>query len=270
MIKLIRNLIFLAAAFYLGFLAYGTYYQRDMLYFPNSTYQTPEEAGAHSSLHEMEVTTEDNLKIKGWYAPATTKPATIVFFHGNADHLSNLIHLAGPYIDDGYGFLIAEYRGYSRMTGKPTENGLYADARAYVHGLFDKGVDVDHLIVMGHSLGAAVATQVAREFHPAGLVLLAPFTSAPNMAEERYPYFPVHLLMFDQFANDEKLSVMSTPLMIIHGSDDHVVPLAHGKELFEMAQEPKRLRVLEGHDHGDLFYDSYLYITNFADEYVKK
>jgi fermentation-respiration switch protein FrsA (DUF1100 family) len=98
------------------------------LYFPNHTYVSPSQAHPHKNFEELAVTTEDGLNLKGWYAPAKSKRFTLVFFHGNGDNLGSAAKVAGPYIDAGYGFLLAEYRGYSGLPGLPTEKGLYADA----------------------------------------------------------------------------------------------------------------------------------------------
>lgn len=269
-IRFLRSLIFIAGAGYVACMAVLTYSQRDFIYHPAGTYMTPEEAGAPSSFKELVVTTEDGLELKGWYSPATTKAATIIFFHGNADYLSNMLPMAQRYVDAGYGFVIAEYRGYSGLPGKPTENNLYADGRAYVHKAFDSDIDIGKIVLMGHSLGAGVATQMAHEFHPAALVLLAPFKSITSLAEKEYPYFPVSFMLLDHFANDEKIADIRTPLLIEHGTADKVVPTSHGQRLFDLAQEPKYIHILEGWDHSDLFDMAFENIELFIDNLVKR
>jgi len=257
MLGYIKNVILIAAALYIGVLAFLTYYQRSMLYLPQAGgYKTPLEAGVKLPFEELEVKTEDNLFLKGWYAAPTRKSLTIVFFHGNADNLQGVANIAVPYIEKGYGFLAVEYRGYSGLHGSPDENGLYADGRAYVAKLVDMGTGVDSIVMMGHSLGTGVATQIAREFHAGGLVLLSPFRSVPKMAAKLYPYFPAQYLVFDEFANDEKLPDMQVPLLIVHGEDDTNIPFIQGQQLFEMAQEPKQFEPLSRRGHNDLFEDA--------------
>ena len=136
----------LVAAFY--------FTQRSLLYFPTRVYLSPTQAGADQTFRELPVTTSDGLKLKAWYAPATTKNFTIVFFHGNGDSLSGAAQIAEPYIEAGYGFLAVEYRGYSSLPGKPTEADLYNDGRACIHELIATGVDPKHIILFGHSLGS--------------------------------------------------------------------------------------------------------------------
>src|ERR1700722_5587571 len=140
------------AAIYLVALA-GIYcFQRSLMYFPPShVYVTPQEAHADPALRELTVRTEDGLDLKGWYGPATSKPLTLVFFHGNGDSLRTAAPIAAPYLAAGYGFLLVEYRGYSGLPGHPTETGLYADARAYLKSLIASGVKEDDIVLFGHS-----------------------------------------------------------------------------------------------------------------------
>jgi pimeloyl-ACP methyl ester carboxylesterase len=131
-----------------------------------------------------------------------------VFFHGNGDRLASVAGNSAPYIGAGYGFLLVEYRGYSGMPGSPTEQGLYADARANIRKLMEAGVNEDDIILFGHSLGTGVATQMATEFHVRGLILLAPYLSIPNMAQIRFPLFPAEYITKDRFENFKKISTL--------------------------------------------------------------
>jgi hypothetical protein len=173
--KALKILLGIVAAFYLlALIAFFTF-QRSLLYFPTHSSVPLSEAGANQVMREFSVKTEDGINLTAWYAPATSKPFTIVFFHGNGDSLAAAAHTADPYIAAGYGFLLTEYRGYSGLPGKPTEAGLYADARAYMRGLIARGVNSEQIVLYGHSLGTGVATRMAEEFHVGGLMLLAPY-----------------------------------------------------------------------------------------------
>ena len=129
-----------AAILYFTVVAVFFLAQRHLLYLPTHTYTPLAEAYANRAFQEISVKTEDGLNLKAWYAPATGKPCTIVFFHGNGDSLATAAEVANPYIAAGYGFLLAEYRGYSGLPGSPTEAGLYQDARADLRGLTARGV----------------------------------------------------------------------------------------------------------------------------------
>src|SRR6516165_94768 len=141
--------IYLCVAILIYFCALVSVYllQRKLMYYPDPVYVSPVAARASEELKELKVRTEDGLDLKAWYAPATSKPFTIIFFHGNGDRLRSVATIANPYIDAGYGFLLAEYRGYSGMPGSPTESGLYTDARSYVKALIASGIKETNLIL---------------------------------------------------------------------------------------------------------------------------
>jgi hypothetical protein len=244
-----------AVALYLVFLVIFFVTQRSLLYYPSHTYTALRDAHANPALREISVRTADGVDLKGWYAPATSKPLTIVFFHGNADGLRTAAEIADPYIAAGYGFMLTEYRGYSGLPGKPTEEGLYQDARAYLQGLKALGVAEEDMVLYGHSLGTGVAVQMASEFRVGGLMLLAPYLSIPKMAQVSFPFFPSSLLALDRFDNEKKIGGLHTPLLIVNGSRDEVVPDSQGKELYSMANDPKEFHSLPGRGHNDSFDD---------------
>jgi hypothetical protein len=157
--KILRNSSIVLAGLYLLLLLVFFVCQRSLLYFPSADSTSLREAHANPAFTQLTVRTEDGLDLKAWYAPATSKPFTFVFFHGNADSLADSSSVADPYIAAGYGFLETEYRGYSGLPGKPTEAGLYADGRASIHALNAQGVRTESIILFGHSLGTGVAVE---------------------------------------------------------------------------------------------------------------
>jgi len=230
-------------------------FQRSLLYFPRPDTISLSEAHANRSFQEFPVRTDDGINLKAWYAPASSKQFTFVFFHGNADSLYAASSVADPYIAAGYGFLVTEYRGYSGLPGKPTEAGLYSDGRAYIRALIAQGVRSEDMILFAHSLGTGVAVEMSEEFHVGGLVLLAPYLSIPKMAQLEYPFLPAQLLTLDRFENDAKIKSMHAPLLIVNGTSDQVIPPIQGKKLYELANEPREFRSLPNHGHNDLFGD---------------
>ncbi len=227
-------------------------FQRHFIYFPDCTYITPSQAHAHEHLKELAVTTEDGLHLKGWYAPANGKRLTLVFFHGNGDSLRTAAKIADPYLDAGYGFLLAEYRGYSGFEGRPTEQGLYADARAFLKALIVSGVRERDLVLYGYSLGTGVGIQMATEFHVAGLILLAPFLSLAKIAQTRFPIFPAQLLVMDRFENFKKIPTIKVPLLVGQGDNDAVVPFAQAQKLYALANEPREFYRFPDGQHNNL------------------
>jgi fermentation-respiration switch protein FrsA (DUF1100 family) len=238
---------------YAGIVAYIYSIQRSLLYFPSHTYLTPREAMANPALEEFAVTTTDGIALKGWYAPATTKPLTLVYFHGNGDDLETSAPLARAYIRAGYGILIAEYRGYSGLPGVPTEAGLYDDARAYMTALIAAGVDPHRIVPFGRSLGTGVAAQVAMEFPVSGLILLLPYRSIAEVAADHFPFLPAGLLMKDRFETARKIQAIRVPLLIANGGQDRVIPPSQGRDLFALANEPKEFFFAPTAGHNDMF-----------------
>lgn len=253
--RILKVLLGLAVVLYLSALVAVFILQRKFLYFPSHVYVPLNEAAVNPAFRELPVRTEDGLDLKGWYAPATTKPFTIVFFHGNGDNLYRAAHIADPYIAAGYGFLVTEYRGYSGLPGKPTEAGLYADGRAYIRALEAQGVKPENLILFGHSLGTGVATQLATESRVGGLMLLAPFLSMTKMAQLHLPFLPWELIARDRYENFKKISSAHTPLLIVNGARDEVIPSWQGKDLYILANEPRQFYSIPNRGHNDAFDD---------------
>jgi len=254
--KIVRWMIAIPVAMYVLLVVGVFVFQRSLLYFPSHEYVTLADAHANKALRELPVRTADGIDLKGWYAPATSKPFTFVFFHGNGDSLYRDAEVPEPYIAAGYGFLIAEYRGYSGLPGKPTETGLYADGRAYLNGLMAEGVKSENIILMGHSLGTGVAVQLAGEFHVGGLILLAPYLSITKMAQITYPFIPVKLIALDRFENEKKIGNVRMPVLIVNGTADEIIPPSQGKRLYELANEPRTFHSLPGVGHNDLLENS--------------
>ena len=253
--RYLRNAIFVIIGLYLMILGAFFAFQRSLLYFPRPDSVALSEAHANRTFKEFPVRTEDGIALKAWYAPASSKQFTLVFFHGNADSLYSASSVADPYIAEGYGFLVTEYRGYSGMPGKPTEAGLYSDGRAYIRALIAQGVKSEDIVLFAHSLGTGVAVEMAKEFLVGGVILLAPYLSIPRMAQVEYPFLPAQLLTLDRFDNAAKIKGIHAPLLIVNGADDQVIPPAQGKQLYELAINPREFRSLPNHGHNDLFED---------------
>ncbi|HTB95795.1 MAG TPA: alpha/beta hydrolase [Terracidiphilus sp.] len=253
MVRVLKIVFGLAVIFYFALLIVFYREQRKLLFFPSHSYTSPAASGANASFTEIAVTAEDGIALNAWFSPPTGKPCTVVFFHGNADNLATAAQVATPYIAEGYGFLLAEYRGYSGLPGTATEKGLYSDARADLQVLNSRGIDAQHIILFGHSLGTGVAVQMASENSVDGLMLLAPYLSIPKVAQVHYPFLPAQWMAKDRFDNQRKIRSVHAPLLIARGTDDEVVPPSHGDQLFALANQPKEFHSLQGKGHNDAF-----------------
>ena len=237
---------------YLSFVAVLYFTQRSMIYFPDT--QKPDiGAYAQNNVTQMSVRTLDGLTLSGWFKPPLFQKDVVVFFHGNASHYGTRIEKAMAQAYKGYGFLLEGYRGYGGNPGKPSEEGLYNDARAWMHALVNRGVRAENIILYGESLGTGVAVQMALEYPDVkALVLESPYTSLPDVAAKTYFFVPVRLLMKDKFDSLSKIKKVKAPLLVLQGMKDRVVAPSFGQRLFAAANDPKEMVSLEGYGHNDM------------------
>ncbi len=227
--------------------------QRRLIYFP--TQALPDPATVLAVVEEVTYPTEDGLTLAAWFVPAVKEESsgTVVVFNGNAGNRGDRTLLAEAIAGRGYAVLLVDYRGYGGNPGKPSEEGLAADARAAVAYLRTRSdVDPDRLAYFGESLGAAVALGLVEHHQPAALVLRSPFTSLPDIGSTHYPFLPTSLMLWDRFPNLEKIRRTDVPVIIIAGSADRIVPIGHSRRVFEASPGPKRFIVIDGADHNDL------------------
>jgi fermentation-respiration switch protein FrsA (DUF1100 family) len=201
----------------------------------------------------------DHGMIHGWWVPPADPAAgAVLVAHGNGGNLSHRGRLAADlHRTLGAGVLLFDYPGYGKCEGKPTEAGCYAAADAAVRWLTDEArVPAGRVVILGESLGGGPAVELATRHDHRALVLLFTFTSLPAVAKYHYPFLPTHALMRTRFDNLSKLPHCTRPVFIAHGTDDRVVPFAHGEQLFAAANEPKTFLRLDGVGHTLLLGDA--------------
>jgi fermentation-respiration switch protein FrsA (DUF1100 family) len=172
---------------------------------------------------------------------------TILFSHGNGEDLGNNLEFLSSMRDAGFDVLAYDYSGYGLSTGRPSERAAYGDIdAAYDYLTRTAGVPPGRIIAHGRSLGGAVAADLASRRPVAGLVLESTFTTIFRVVRA-YPLVP-----FDRFRTVDKLPRITAPLLVIHGTDDQVVPFWHGRRLYDLARVPKRRLWVQGAGHNDL------------------
>ncbi len=226
--------------------------QRSILFVPDVTRPDPA-TGQAPEMVRVRAETADGLSLEGWWHPAPAGGMTLLYFHGNAGSVGSRSGKARRLIDRGYGLLLAGYRGYGGNPGSPSEEGLISDGRAWLDALEKLGVPARSALLYGESLGSGIATALAVERAVAGVVLEAPYVSIEEIAAARYWFVPVRRLLRDRFDNASRVPLLKAPVLIIHGTSDRVIPIAHGERLFALAAEPKRFERLEDGGHVDLF-----------------
>ena len=239
-------LIFLLIYF---FILISTYiFQRNLLYHPTENNYSGDQILV--SIKKTKIKTQDGIELMSWYHTKNLNDyKTILFLHGNAGSLENRIHKINHFKDININFLIVAWRGFSGNKGKPTEDGLYEDARSSVRWLKTKGVDEKNLIIYGESLGTGIATEIAQNKNFAGVILESPFTSMIDAGKDKYPFLPVRFLLKDKYESDKKIKNIKSPILVMHGKIDNIVPFYMGKKIYELANNPKYSYFSEYDDH---------------------
>ena len=249
-------------------------FQRDLLFLPDTSRPVAARA-AVAGLAEVTLTAADGLNLLAWHVPAPAGRPTILYTHGNGGHIGYRAERAGLLSAAGYGVLLLEYRGYGGNPGAPSEEGFHADAEAGLAFLAGQGVVPGRVILYGESLGSAVAVRLAaataaRGAPVAALVLEAPFTSIAEVAQHHYPYVPARHLVKDRFDAVSRIASVKTPLLVLHGERDDVVPIGFGRALFEAAAEPKRGWFPADADHATIFdAEAFGVVQAFLAEHVR-
>ena len=244
---------FLLIVIYIGITVIVYFYQRKLLYHPFSPQITGE--GLVHNFETINFKTSDNFVLKGWFHLKNSNKKTILFLHGNAGNLDNRIDKLNSLGSMEINFLIIAWRGYSGNLGSPSEVGLYKDALGAIKWLNEKGISNDQIVLYGESLGTAIATEVGQNKNFAGIILEAPFTSMVDMGQKIYPIFPVRFLLKDKYESKNKIKNLKSPILVLHGRKDKIVPFYMGEKIFEMANNPKFKYFTDLDDHMMIFDD---------------
>jgi fermentation-respiration switch protein FrsA (DUF1100 family) len=204
-------------------------------------------------VQDANFTADDGTRLHGWYVRHPAPKGHALLLHGNAGNvtlLSDTLRVLNR--RHNLAVLALDYRGYGRSEGTPTEQGLYQDARAARRWLAEteKVAEAD-VILMGFSLGGAVAIELAANDGARGLVLSSTFTSLPEVAQHHWPWLPMGLVLSTRMNSLEKIKQYRGPLLISHGEADEVVPHEHGSSLYAAAPGPKRFITVAGGKHND-------------------
>ena len=197
-------------------------------------YPAPDGIGPSTGgFEEVGYATSDGLELTAGYRAARSGFPTIVYFHG---------------------VLAAEYRGYRGNPGRPSEEGFYRDRRAALAFLAANGVPFDRIVIIGNSIGAGVAVQMASEAPPAALVLISPFASLSGLVAEKFRWLPTGLLLRDRYENAAKLGAIEAPVLVLHGDADTLIPYSHSEKLASLRADIE-LHIFEGYGHDLAWHD---------------
>lgn len=239
-------------AAYLVICAAAYFGNRQYMYFPDPTRTTPVEAGL-DGVKEIELAAADGTALIAWYAPAKDGKPTLLYFHGNAANAANRATKIEKMLESGFGVFYLNNRGYGGSAGNPTEANNAADAIAAYDRLTGLGVPASSIVAYGESLGSGPAVRLAVERPVAGVVLEAPLTSTIDVARSVYFWLPLSLLITDQYNVERDIGSVTTPLLILHGEQDEVIPMEMGRRIYSAANDPKRIELFPAGGHNDLF-----------------
>jgi hypothetical protein len=242
---------------YIALVALVYFNQERLIYFPPRTlFQTPAELGR--TYEDVWLSTSDGVRIHGWFIPATPSRGTVLSFHGNASNVSTCLDEAEVFGSMGVSVFLVDYRGYGLSEGVPGEQETYRDAEAAWRYLTEtRDIPAEEIIIMGRSLGGGVASWLAHEHPPGGLILDSTFTSLPDVGAHHYSILPVRWLSRHHYPTIERLPDIQVPVLISHSRDDQTIPFSHAERLYAAANEPKTLLEVSGGHTGPLTMERY-------------
>lgn len=225
--------------------------QESLLFFPDRALRLePEALGLPAET--LALRASDATVLHGWWIRGGGR-ATILVFHGNAGNASDRLDRVKRLVDALHvDVLLADYRGYGRSKGAPSEKGLGLDGLAMYEAAAARSVSPERIVLFGESLGCAVAIETALERPCAGVILEAPFVSVPAMARHHYPWIPSFLVRL-RFDNGEKIARLAGPKLISQAEHDEIVPPDQTRRVFDLAAPPKTYFVIPGASHNDTY-----------------
>jgi fermentation-respiration switch protein FrsA (DUF1100 family) len=250
-----KSIVLFAVAGYVALVTLMYLAQRSLLYFPDTTRYTPAAVGLPQA-EAVTLTTGDGQQVIVWHVPARGEKPVVLYFQGNAGGLNLRVGRFRELVHDGIGLIALNYRGYGGSTGSPSERGLIADATA-AYEFAAARYPVERIALWGESLGTGVAVPLAAERPVARVILESPFTSIADVAAAIYWYVPVRPLIKDPFRSDLRIGEVTAPVLVLHGTQDDIVPMHFGERLYAMIRAPKRFVRLAGAGHNDHDADAY-------------
>ncbi|PVZ12034.1 alpha/beta hydrolase [Actinomycetospora cinnamomea] len=226
-------------------------FQRHLVYLP-SPGPVPPAATVLPGAEDVVLSTGDGLRLGAWYVPAQgpRRDVTVLVANGNAGDRSLRAPLAAALRAEGLDVLLFDYRGFGGNPGRPTEDGLVADARAARdHLVRERGVAPSRLLYLGESLGGAVVARLAAEGPVGGVVLRSPFVDLPSVGERVYPFLPVRLLLVDRFPVVEPIARARVPTTVVLGEADSLIPPVQSRAVAAAADG--RVVAVPGAEHND-------------------
>ena len=247
------NYIFSAIFLYLFFGLLLFLFQRRIVFNTSGHPGTPKDYNLFST-KAIQIPTEDRIQLLSWFHLGSKKLPLLVYFHGNSFHIGDRAYRVQRYINQNWSVLLVSWRGFSGNKGKPSESNLYKDGEAVLKWISENtNFTNQKIVVYGESLGSGVAVELGIKYRFLSLVLEAPFTSIADIARKRYKIYPTTYLVRDKFDNISKIAKLKSPLLIISGKKDEIVPHEHSIKLLNKAKVIKKGVFIDEAIHNNLY-----------------
>ncbi len=230
-------------------------------YHPVSDLEPPPET-LWLSYEDVYIPSDNHTKVNLWFFRNSASERAAIVFHGNGGNNSHRWPQIRALYDLGLSVAMLDYRGYGASTGFPSEKGLYRDGQAAYAWVAAQGYRPQNIVLIGTSLGGAVAAETARHNPARALILECTFTDKFDMARTILPHFPIRWFSYNQFDTYHKLPQISMPVLIVHGDRDDIIPYDLALKNFSHARDPKFFYTISGAKHND-------YLETGAHEYLK-
>ena len=248
--KIFKSVLILALISYLGICGFFYFRQEAIIFHPKKIgieqeYLFPE------NFEEQFIQTDSVNFVHALLFNADSSKGLVIYFHGNAGALDTWGANAKFFTDLGYSVLMPDYRGYGKSSGEiGTEADFYKDM-LQVYDFGNSMFPEENIILTGNSLGTAMATNIAAQKNPGALILLAPFLSMDHLRNHHYPFLPGFLLKY-KFPNVDFIKDKKCPLLLIHGTNDEVVPVDHSRTLSQHLKPGDKFIEIKGAEHNGL------------------
>ena len=226
------------------------FFQEKILFLPTSLEQDYQYQFNYP-FEELFLETDNESIINALHFKAVNAKGVVLYFHGNSGDLSRWGKVAEYFVEKQHDVLIMDYRTYGKSTGKLNESVFYTDAQ-YCYDYLLKQYAEEEITVYGRSLGTGIASYLTSKNNPKQLILETPYYSILDVAQYRFPIFPIKKFLKYKFPTFEYLPNINSPITMIHGTGDAIVPYSSGKKLLELELENLNLVTVKDGTHNNL------------------
>ncbi|HYR91308.1 MAG TPA: alpha/beta hydrolase [Terriglobia bacterium] len=225
---------------------YVRIFEKRLVYYPKKEI----EGHPRSTYEDVIFPASDGLMLHGWFLPNQQSPVVLIVNHGNAGNISDRYEMGEYLVQElGVNVLMYDYRGYGKSEGRPSEEGTYSDIRGAYTYVRSRGYAPSMILLLGQSLGTAIAVDLATHETVGAVILEAPFTSIGAVARRLTFGVPIDYILTTRYDSRSKASSVHAPVAVIHANRDPVIPFDLGMDLYQQFPGPKRFFEVQGEIH---------------------